>query len=94
MLVDRRKAQANYKMEVVSRKGGRLLLRKIIKNGSNFFFLNEVLGLKMRLLFLKLSLEWSMDDNTKDSKKKTTPYASSNYSSLEFGAHVALLQEC
>jgi hypothetical protein len=46
----------------------------------------------MRLLFLKLSLEWSMDDNTKDSKKNP-PYASSNYSSLEFGAHVALLQE-
>jgi hypothetical protein len=33
-----------------------------------------------------------MDDNTKDSKKNP-PYASSNYSSLEFGAHVALLQE-
>jgi len=27
------------------------------------------LGLKMRLLFLKLFLEWSMDVHTKDSKK-------------------------
>ncbi len=27
------------------------------------------LGLKMKWLFLKLYLEWTMDDHTKDSKK-------------------------
>jgi hypothetical protein len=29
----------------------------------------KLLGLKMRYLCLKLSLEWFMDDHTKDSKK-------------------------
>jgi hypothetical protein len=41
----------------------------------------------MRELFLKLSLEWSMDeltDGTKDSTNPKNPsYTSSNYSSLE-----------
>jgi hypothetical protein len=32
------------------------------------------LGLKMRKLFLKLSLEWSMDNHTKDSKKSQVIY--------------------
>jgi len=39
MLVDMRKEWGNYKMEVVSRKGGRLLLRKINKKKEVIFFL-------------------------------------------------------
>jgi hypothetical protein len=37
----------------------------------------------MRYLFLKLSLEWSMDDHSKDSKKNPS-YTTFDYSSLEF----------
>jgi hypothetical protein len=33
------------------------------------FFVNEVVRLENEIFFFKLSLEWSMDDHMKDSKK-------------------------
>jgi hypothetical protein len=41
----------------------------------------EIIKLEMRYLFLKLSLEWSMGDHTKNSKK--SPYTCSDYWSLK-----------
>ncbi len=41
----------------------------------------EIIKLEMRYLFLKLSLEWSMGDHTKNSKK--SQYTSSDYWSLK-----------
>jgi hypothetical protein len=44
---------------------------------------NEIVRLENEIIiFEKLSMEWSMDDHTKDSKK-IPPYTSSHYSSLE-----------
>ncbi len=42
---------------------------KINRNEKQLLRKNEVVRLEMRQLFLKLALEWSMDDYTKDSKK-------------------------
>ncbi len=60
------KRQGSYKMEVVIRKGGRvLLLWKLIGKGNSYKEKSyEVVRLENEVVISKLSLEWSKDDHT------------------------------
>jgi hypothetical protein len=54
MLMDREKEWGSYKIEIVIKKGERLLLRKLIFK-KEWLRKNEIINLKIRWLFLKLS---------------------------------------
>jgi len=41
-------------MKVVIRKGGKLLLRKLIRKGSNFFIKNEVVKLENEVVIIEI----------------------------------------
>jgi hypothetical protein len=63
MLMDRGKKWDSYKMEVVIRKDKKIIILKVNKKKK------QLLRKKWNILFLKLCLEWPMDNHMKDSKK-------------------------